>query len=100
MSKRVQVVVRDEDLERYTRTAQSAGLSISEWARQALRAAEREQSSGDVDAKLATIRTAVACTTGGREVDIERMLVETEVGRTGQAARTGQSARTPPGTTA
>ena len=81
MSKRLQVVVADEELERYTRTAEAAGLSMSEWARQALRAAEREYSSGDVEAKLAAIRKAVSYETGGREVDIDTMLAETEAGR-------------------
>lgn len=81
MSKRLQVVVGDEDLERYTRTADAAGLTLSEWARQALRSAEREQSSGDVEAKLELIRKAASNRTGGREVDIETMLAETEAGR-------------------
>jgi hypothetical protein len=81
MSKRLQVVVGDEDLERYARTADALGLTLSEWARQALRAAEREQSSGDVEAKLALIRKAASNRTGGREVDIETMLAETEAAR-------------------
>jgi len=81
MSKRLQVVVADADLERYARTADAAGLTLSEWARQALRAAEREMSSGDVEAKLAVIRKAVSRETGGREVDIDTMLAETEAGR-------------------
>jgi hypothetical protein len=81
MSKRLQVVVKDEELERYARTAEAAGLSMSEWARQALRVAERESSSGDVEAKLAAIRKAVSLETDGREVDIDTMLAETEAGR-------------------
>jgi hypothetical protein len=81
MSKRLQVVVRDEELERYARTADAAGLSMSEWARQALRAADRERSSGDVEAKLAVIRKAVSLETDGREVDIDTMLAETDAGR-------------------
>jgi len=81
MSKRLQVVVGDEELERYARTAEAAGLSMSEWARQALRAAQRERSSGDVEAKLAAIRKAVSLETDGREVDIDTMLAETEAGR-------------------
>ncbi|HEX5851901.1 MAG TPA: hypothetical protein VFY36_02295 [Solirubrobacteraceae bacterium] len=81
MSKRLQVVIRDADLERYTRTADAAGVSMSEWVRQALRVAEREASSGDVDAKLAVIRRAVSHEGTGREVDIDVMLAETEAGR-------------------
>jgi hypothetical protein len=80
MGKRLQVVVGDADLERYARTADAAGLTLSEWARQALRTAERETSSGDAEAKLAVIRKAVNHERGGREVDIETMLSETEAG--------------------
>lgn len=74
-------MVKDEELERYARTAEAVGLSMSEWVRQSLRAAERETSSGDVDAKLAAIRKAVSLETGGREVDIDTMLAETEAAR-------------------
>jgi len=72
---------RHEDFERYRRIAQVEGVNISEWVRQALRVAERERSSGDVEAKLAAIRKAVSYETGGREVDIDTMLAETEAGR-------------------
>jgi hypothetical protein len=81
MSKRLQVVIPDADLERYAQTAEAAGMSMSEWARQALRAAAREKSSGDIEAKLALIRKAASLETGGREVDIETMLAQTEAGR-------------------
>lgn len=77
----MQVVIGDADLERYRRTAQAQGVNISEWVRQALRVAERGRSSGDVEAKLAAIRKAVSYETGGREVDIDTMLAETEAGR-------------------
>ena len=51
---------------------------MSEWARQALRSAEREKSSTDAEAKLAVIRRAA----GYRfpAPDIEAMLAETEAG--------------------
>jgi hypothetical protein len=81
MSKRLQVVVRDDDMERYARTADAAGLTVSEWVRGALRAAERNQSSGNVEAKLALIRRAASYETGGREVDIDTMLAEIDAGR-------------------
>jgi hypothetical protein len=83
MSKRLQVVIRDEELRRFSNTAESAGLTLSEWARQALREAERSQSSGDVEAKLATIDRAVNVQRSGREVDIDVMLAETQTGRLG-----------------
>jgi uncharacterized membrane protein len=81
MSKRLQVVVADAEIERYAQTAEAAGLSMSEWARQTLRTAVREASSGDVEAKLAVIRRAAGNRTGAREVDIETMLAETEAAR-------------------
>jgi hypothetical protein len=68
-------------MDRYARTADAAGVTLSEWVRQALRVAERERSSGDVEAKLALIRKAAGYETGGREVDVEEMLAESEAGR-------------------
>jgi hypothetical protein len=81
MSKRLQVVVGDDELERYQRTAEATGQTVSEWVRQALRTAERETSSGDVEAKLAVIRKAASYEISGNEVDIDTMLAETEAGR-------------------
>lgn len=70
------------DPERYQRTAEAAGQTVSEWVRHALREAERKTSSGDVEAKLVAIRKAASYGgTGGREVDIDTMLAETEAGR-------------------
>jgi hypothetical protein len=60
MSKRLQVVVKDEELERFARTADTLGLTMSEWVRQSLRTAERQVSNGDVEAKLAAIRKAAS----------------------------------------
>ena len=80
MSKRLQVVVGEADLERYERSAQASGQTLSEWARQAMNAAERERSSGDVEAKLAAIRKAAAHN-AHPEVDIDTMIAEIEVGR-------------------
>lgn len=79
MSKRLQVVVGDSDLARYERTAHTAGLSLSEWVRQALNVAQREASSGDVDAKLAAIRRASARNLPDAP-DVDTMLAEIEKG--------------------
>lgn len=80
MSKRLQVVVRDDDLERYAHAAETAGTSLSEWVRQALRVAERERSNGDVEAKLALIRRAASYNFPA-EPDIDTLLAEMEAGR-------------------
>ncbi len=74
------MVVRDEDLERYARTADTAGVTLSEWVRQALRVAERERSSGNVEAKLALIRKAASYNFPA-EPDIDTLLAEMEAGR-------------------
>jgi hypothetical protein len=91
MSQRLQVVVTDEDLERYRRTAQAQGVNLSEWVRQALRVAQRETSDGDVEAKLAAIRKAVSYSFP--EPDIDTMLAEIEAGRLAaiEAAMSGAS---------
>ena len=81
MSKRLQVVVTDDELERFARTADAVGMTMSEWVRQSLRAAERQVSTGDVERKLAAIREAASYEYQGREVDIETMLAEIEAGR-------------------
>lgn len=79
MSKRLQVVVGESDLERYERSAQAAGQTLSEWARQAMNLAERRMSSGDVETKLAVIRKAA--TYNFPAPDIDTMLAEIEMGR-------------------
>jgi len=81
MSKRLQVVVKDDELRRYEQVADALGMTVSEWVRQSLREAERSVSTGDVERKLAAIRKAVSLETEGLEVDIETMLAETEAGR-------------------
>lgn len=58
MSKRLQIVVDDEEAGRFEQCAKVEGLTLSAWARQSLRAAEREVSVGDPDRKLAAIRAA------------------------------------------
>jgi hypothetical protein len=77
MSKRLQVVVGEADLERYERSAQASGQTLSEWVRQAMNVAERERSSGDVEAKLAIVRKAVTYNLTPA-VDIDTMLAEVD----------------------
>ncbi|HEY7961139.1 MAG TPA: hypothetical protein VID29_04375 [Solirubrobacteraceae bacterium] len=77
MSKRLQVVVAESDLERYEHSARAAGLTLSAWARQAMNTAERETSNGDVEAKLAAIRRAA--TYNLPVSDIDTMLAENEL---------------------
>lgn len=79
MSKRLQVVVADEELARFDEVARAQGMTLSEWVRQSLRAAQRKVSTGDVERKLEAIRRAASLNLGP-EVDIDQMLTEIELG--------------------
>jgi len=78
MSKRLQVVVSDTDLASYERSARAVGLTLSEWVRQCLGKAQRDVSLGDVDRKLAVLRSAAGHSAPAP--DIEVMLEEIERG--------------------
>ena len=84
MSKRLQVVMRDEDLQAYERAARGAGVSLSEWVRQALRTARQATSQKSPDRKLAAIR--VAARHRFPAPDIDRMLAEIEQGYVQESA--------------
>lgn len=58
VSKRLQIVVDDDEARRFEQCARADGLTLSSWARRVLRTAEREVSAGDPDRKLAAIRAA------------------------------------------
>jgi hypothetical protein len=79
MSKRLQVVLQDEEIARYERVAEALGLTLSEWVRQSLRTAERQVSTTNVEVKLAAIRRAASYRFPAP--DIDTMLAETEAAR-------------------
>jgi hypothetical protein len=58
MSKRLQVLLDEPEWREVQRAARADRTTVAEWVRKALRAARRSSSSGNVDAKLAAIRTA------------------------------------------
>ncbi len=80
MSKRLQVLLREEEYRELEAIARRRRMSISEWARQALRAARQRETLGDVERKLAVVRE------GSRHAypsaDIDQMLTEIERGYT------------------
>jgi len=78
MSKRLQVVVADLDYREIQLSAQSRGISIAEWVRQALNLARRRESGSTAGMKIDVVRAAVrhAYPTG----DIDIMLAEIESG--------------------
>ena len=79
MSKRLQVVLDETELVGFERAAADAGLTLSEWVRRSLRAAERDRSGTDPGAKLAAVRRAVDYGSAPAP-DIDQMLAEIEVG--------------------
>lgn len=79
MSKRLQVILDDSEIDDLRAAAQARGTTVSQWVRDALAAAQARQPRGDIDQKLAAIRKAASYEfpTG----DIDRMLDEIERGR-------------------
>ncbi len=78
MTKRLQVLLDDEELREFQAIAKRQHLTLAEWVRQALRAATRGEPRRDASAKLRLIRDAV----GGSapSPDIDQMLAEIEQG--------------------
>ena len=78
MSKRLQVVVDDGEMDAIERAAKRSGQTVSAWVRGVLRVAERDVPSGDIRRKLAVI--AAACEHNFPTADIDQMNAEIEAG--------------------
>lgn len=78
MSKRLQVVLEEDDLQLYDRCAKARGLTLSEWVRQSLRRSASDSAIGDVDAKLGAVRRAFGFSFP--TADIEEMGRQIELG--------------------
>ena len=78
MSKRLQVVLNDSEMEEIQSVAEQEHMTVSEWVRHALRAARRNRSAKDAAKKIAVIRSAARneFPTG----DIQQILKEIEQG--------------------
>ena len=78
MSKRLQVVLGDDEWRQLDETARREGITLSEWVRRALGEARRRTPGGDLGTKLAVVRAAVGhqFPTG----DIDQVLDEIERG--------------------
>ncbi len=78
MSKRLQVVIDDEEMRQIKNLALRQHLTISEWVRQALREARRRKPVEKAEKKISVVRAASRHTfpTG----EIEQMLAEIESG--------------------
>lgn len=78
MSKRLQVLFDEAELDQLRETARRHGIPVSEWVRQALRAARRQDPHADVEAKVRALRAAVRHEFP--TTDVDQMLAEIERG--------------------
>lgn len=78
MSIRLQVLVEEAELAEIREIAMRQRMTVSEWVRQALRSARREQPRTRVQSKLDAIRAAAEL--DFPVADIDRMLAEIEQG--------------------
>ena len=81
MSTRLQVVLDDEELEQIRRLAEAQHQSVSDWVRQALRAARREYPSLEAGRKIQVVREAV--THRYPSADMDDLLRDIESGYAG-----------------
>ncbi len=78
MSKRLQVLLPDDELAEIKRLARRERLTVGEWVRRALRAARQRQPTNAPEAKLKAVRRAVELSFP--TADIDQMLAEIERG--------------------
>ena len=78
MSKRLQVILDEEELREIQRTARKLRMTTAEWVRQTLRKAQRAEPRGDAKKKLSVIRSAAEH--NFPVGDIDQMLAEIEGG--------------------
>lgn len=78
MSKRLQVLLDEEELRDLQQVAQSHGLTVSEWVRRTLRERRRREPAGDLESKLDAVRAAVRHEFP--TVDVDEMVAEIERG--------------------
>ena len=81
MSKRLQVLFEEDELEEIRRVARARRMTVAEWVRQSLRRARRDQSPGDVEAKRRALDRALQHSFPSG--DIDSMLDEIERGYLG-----------------
>jgi len=79
MSKRLQIIVTDEEAEQLRRCAEREGMTLSEWARRALEHAQKNQPGPTRERKLEVLEKALQC--GHPTSPIDEMLSDIERGR-------------------
>jgi hypothetical protein len=78
MSKRLQVMLQEDELREIQRAARRERLTVAEWVRQALREVRRQRPQSSLERKRAAIRKA--CEYSAPTADIDQMLAEIERG--------------------
>lgn len=78
MSKRLQVLFEESELDEVRRVAERHHMTVAEWVRQALRAARRQEPEREAHEKLDAIRRAAEHDFPSG--DIDQMLAEIERG--------------------
>jgi hypothetical protein len=81
MSKRLQVILDDEELLGIQRVAELKQMTVAEWVRQTLRAARKGESTGDPAHRLAAIQAAAR--NSFPTADVDEMVKQIEAGYTG-----------------
>jgi hypothetical protein len=76
MSKRLQVLLEEDELRDIQRAARQERLTVAEWVRQALREVRRQRPQATLERKLAAIRKAAGH--AAPTADIDQMLAEIE----------------------
>lgn len=78
MSKRLQVLLDQTELDDLRTTARQQGVPLSEWVRRALREARQREPRGNIESKLGAVRAAVRHDFPVADIDV--MLEEIEQG--------------------
>ena len=80
MSKRLQVLLADDEMADIRILAQRERLTVGEWVRRTLREARKHNSVKDPAFKMRAVRRAMENPSAEPEVDIDQMLREIEQG--------------------
>lgn len=78
MSKRLQVLLEEQEMKEIRAFARRRRMTVAEWVRQALRAARQHEPGADPQKKLAAVRAAA--THSFPTADIDEMLLQIERG--------------------
>lgn len=78
MSKRLQVLVEEDEMREIQKAAEAQRVTVAEWVRTAMREARRHQPGMPMERKLATVRAAAKHRFPS--ADMEQMLAEIERG--------------------